>query len=745
MRSLILFLVLSSFLFAQQMVGGYGKKGDSPIQIVHHAVKITGLAVSQQDFQYTLAGYSFGDVVVFSYFDNSKFVAYDNAGTAVDSVVLNRDEFYTFSLTPGAFHIDCNNSFTALTGDPITRSVMGYFAVDESGSPLSTHMNTFMPKYEWGGERFVVFAYEDGTEVQVKNLTDTTTAAATLLNRGEHLELTNVTNTFLGVRASKPISALSYADQGYYIPSDNGTFAGTTFFGFSGYIGSWANGVIVTAYHDETIFIIYNSQTGDTLLTDTLNYGETGSISVSEDLYWEVQSNKKVTVCNTPYASWSGSYYYMTRQMDYDGKGIGTHFLAPCIPGDFVVNSYENNNQIQIVNLSNLDTVNVTLQKGENYSFYSYKAVYQVISTENISIFTSYGGSFGADFAPLNYSLLLPDLAISSIDIDFDPDTISNVVGTPFTINAKVHNYGYVTAYDVQVQFFDGSPTANNAISPVFVIDSIPSGQTKMVSTNWETPTYAAYHSVFVVVDQQNLIVESSESNNSASKNLIPNEDLLPPLATVVNAPRSVTYNGDSLSFEDFVIEVEVYNSGDVDATNVTATLHLPTELSIAVGADSLHAFGNVPANTTVKHFWNVHINAFPDSSEDAYFYSITVDADNAEGKEVKRALLFEDSTTVSIEEAKKLAPKGFLLSQNYPNPFNPTTQINYELPKAGQVEIAVFDLNGRLIQSLTNQFTNSGRHKVEFNGSNLSSGLYFVRLKFNGQDIASIKMTLIK
>ncbi len=744
MRGLILLLILGSFLTAQQIAGGYGKQGDRPVQIVHRAAKITSPA-SQQDFQYSLAGYSFGDVVVFSYFDNSKFTAYDFSGMPVDSITLNRDEFYTFLLMPGTFHIESNNSFTALTGDPITNSVMGFFAVDESGSPLSTHINTFMPKNEFGEEKFIIFAYEDGTEVQVKNLTDTTTAAAAVLNRGEHLELTNVTNTFLGIRASKPVSALSYADQGYYIPSDNGTFAGTEFFGFSGYLGGWDNGVIVTAYQDETVFTIYDSQTGDTLLTDTLNYGETGTISVAQNLYWEVRSNKKVTVSNTPYAAWSGNYYYMTRQIDIDGKGIGTHFLVPCIPGDFVVYSYENDNQVEIINPLFSDTVNVTLQKGENYSFYPYKAVYQVKSSQNIAVFTSYGGSFGADFAPLNFSLLLPDLAISSIDIDFDPDTLSNVVGTPFTIHANVHNYGYTTAYDVQVQFFDGSPTATNAISPLFVIDSIPSGQTKMLSVNWQTPSYPSYHSIFVVIDQQNLIVESSESNNSTSKSLIPNEDLLPPLATVVNALKSVTYNGDSLSFEDFEIEVEIYNSGNVDATNTTATLHLPSELSFADGVDSLHSFGDVPANTTVKHSWNVHIDAFPDSSEDAYFYSITIDADNAEAKEVQRILLFEDSTTVSIEKAKEIAPKGFVLSQNYPNPFNPTTQIEYELPKAGQVQIAVFDLNGRLVKTLANQFTNSGHYKVEFNGSNLSSGLYFVRLKFNGQDVASIKMTLIK
>ncbi|MHB2150069.1 CARDB domain-containing protein [Calditrichota bacterium LG25] len=745
MKGFLLLLFLTPFLLAQQQTGGYGTETNLAVKSSTAVSRMMSVEV-QDEFLYTLAGYSFGDVVVFSYFDNSKFVAYDVDGIATDSVVLNRDEFYTFSISTGTFHIDCNNSFTALTGDPITRSVMGYFAVDESGSPISTHINTFMPSSEWGGEKFIVFAYEDGTEVTVKNLTDTTTAAAAVLNRGEHLELNNVFSTFLGVRASKPVSALSYADQGYYIPSDNGTFIGKQFFGFSGYIGGWPNGVIVTAYEDNTIFTIFNSTTGDTLLSDTLNYGETSSLSTNGDLYWEVQSNKNVTVSNTPFAAYSGNYYYLTRHIDYDGKGIGRHFLVPCIAGDFVFYSYADNNHVQIVYLTTQDTVySGTLPKGGSASFYSTKGVYQVISDENVAIFTSFGGAFGADFAPLNYSLTLPDLAISSDDIDFDPDTVSNVAGVPFTINATVHNYGYLTAYDVSVQFFDGSPTANNAISPVIVIDSIPSGQSHTLSVDWETPPYPAYHSIYVVIDQQNTIIESSESNNIASRTLIPNDDLLPPLPTVITAPQSVTYNGDSLSFENFVIEVEVYNSGDVDALNVTSVLRLPPQLSISDGADTLHNFGNIPPKATYKHSWNIHIDAFPDSSLDAYFYSVVINADNAEEKELKRVLLFEDSTTVDIRDNKALTPAGFSITQNYPNPFNPVTQIQYNLPQSGQVEVAVFDINGRLIKTLASEYQTAGRHQISFNGQDLSSGFYFLTLKLNGKNMGSIRMTLIK
>ncbi len=755
-RFLIVFILLSFIcVMAQQQTGGFGNRENTGPVILSSEAKQSDLKI-EEGFVYSTTTFTFDDLVVFSYFDQSKFVVFDNTGTAVDSVVLNKDDFYTFRPGSGTYRIDCNNSFTLLIGDPISRSVMGFFAVDESGSPLSTHINTYMPAEDWGEERLVVFAYENGTEVFVRNLSDSSTVAAGVLDRGEHMEITNVTSTFIGVKASKPVSVLSYADQGYYVPADNGSFAGTKFYGFSGYIGSWTNGVVVTAYEEGTSCLILNSETGDTLLTDSLDYGETAALEVNENLYWEVQTNKKVTVNNTPYAGWSNQYYHLVRQMDASGEGIGKHFLAPCIPGDFDLYSFGDNNAVTIVDLSTNDTTaQLMLNKGEHYHLSPSKTVYEVKGSENLSIITSWGGSYGADFVALDFAVELPDLAISAIDIDFDPDSVSTTPGTPFTINATVHNYGFKTAKNVTLQFYDGEPSANNNISSVFTVDSIPAGGEETLSVNWETPSYPEYHAVYVTVDQRNTVVESNESNNVASRFLIPNDDLLPPLSTVVNAPSKVTYNGDSLSFDAFTLETEIFNNGDVDATNAFAELHLPPEWSLMDMADSSQTFGDIPTRTTVKHSWKVYIESMPQSSmakvsnqddTEAYFYSITVGADNAEIKEVERMLLFEDSTAVGIDDAfTEQMPSDFSISQNYPNPFNPTTRIDYRLHKAGQVRLDVYDVNGRRVAELTNARRTAGYHSVTFKGDDLSSGVYFVRFNVNGKDISVIRMTLIK
>ncbi|MFZ1322558.1 MAG: T9SS type A sorting domain-containing protein [Ignavibacteria bacterium] len=88
--------------------------------------------------------------------------------------------------------------------------------------------------------------------------------------------------------------------------------------------------------------------------------------------------------------------------------------------------------------------------------------------------------------------------------------------------------------------------------------------------------------------------------------------------------------------------------------------------------------------------------------------------------------------------------PERFLLSQNYPNPFNPTTKIMYSIPVSGNVAIKIFDITGREIKSLLNEFRNAGSYEVEFDGSSLASGVYYYKLETN--NFSEIKkMILIK
>jgi len=86
----------------------------------------------------------------------------------------------------------------------------------------------------------------------------------------------------------------------------------------------------------------------------------------------------------------------------------------------------------------------------------------------------------------------------------------------------------------------------------------------------------------------------------------------------------------------------------------------------------------------------------------------------------------------------------GTALISNYPNPFNPTTVIRYELPEAGMVRLAVYDILGREVALLVNAQISAGAHQVNFDGRNLSSGIYLYRLEV-GNQVLSGKMMLMK
>jgi len=79
---------------------------------------------------------------------------------------------------------------------------------------------------------------------------------------------------------------LSYGDQGYFVPAENGTFTGTNFYGFAGYIGSWPNGIVVTAYSDSTNYLILNTVTGDTIQSGVLNYAEVAAPTITQKTYF---------------------------------------------------------------------------------------------------------------------------------------------------------------------------------------------------------------------------------------------------------------------------------------------------------------------------------------------------------------------------------------------------------------------------------------------------------------------------
>ncbi len=107
----------------------------------------------------------------------------------------------------------------------------------------------------------------------------------------------------------------------------------------------------------------------------------------------------------------------------------------------------------------------------------------------------------------------------------------------------------------------------------------------------------------------------------------------------------------------------------------------------------------------------------------------------------------YENNSTF-VEEQKAVPqpepPMGFSLYQNYPNPFNPKTTIEFDLPEAGNVRIAIYDILGREVQNVVKRGLNYGKHYFNFNASGLASGVYFYRLEA-GSFTKIKKMVLVK
>ena len=103
-------------------------------------------------------------------------------------------------------------------------------------------------------------------------------------------------------------------------------------------------------------------------------------------------------------------------------------------------------------------------------------------------------------------------------------------------------------------------------------------------------------------------------------------------------------------------------------------------------------------------------------------------------GKQIPTEIIYKGSLKVDTYD----------LAQNYPNPFNPSTTIKYQIPNAGNVTLKVFDILGREVTTLVDEFKNEGRYEVNFNAGKLASGVYIYSIKSN-DFTASKKLLLLK
>ncbi|NQT25477.1 T9SS type A sorting domain-containing protein [candidate division KSB1 bacterium] len=179
------------------------------------------------------------------------------------------------------------------------------------------------------------------------------------------------------------------------------------------------------------------------------------------------------------------------------------------------------------------------------------------------------------------------------------------------------------------------------------------------------------------------------------------------------------------------------------------------TDLSLSADSVPLLAGELLSAEGNCCSSMNTIINRLPETITTAYVISSSgcTGQDNAHfdsegyrelGRRYAATMLSLMGYEVSGVNDLKKNNDSFTLEQNYPNPFNPVTNIHFQISKPSHVEISVYDINGRFLDTIYNRETGAGSHSILWDASEFSSGSYLINLESDGFT-KSLKCSLVK
>jgi photosystem II stability/assembly factor-like uncharacterized protein len=181
-------------------------------------------------------------------------------------------------------------------------------------------------------------------------------------------------------------------------------------------------------------------------------------------------------------------------------------------------------------------------------------------------------------------------------------------------------------------------------------------------------------------------------------------------------------------------------------AINLTSVYFLDKERGIVAGDN-----GTILATTDAGETWEAEITYVSNNLKGLSFADdntgIAVGENGAVLLTTFGEIFYDDagrsSSMLKLRIGSSIQEK-FILEQNFPNPFNPKTQIRYQVGETGLVKFSVYDVLGRLVSVLVNEVKKAGSYIIEFDGTNLSSGIYFYHLQA-GDFSMTKKMVLLK
>ena len=232
----------------------------------------------------------------------------------------------------------------------------------------------------------------------------------------------------------------------------------------------------------------------------------------------------------------------------------------------------------------------------------------------------------------------------------------------------------------------------------------------------------------------------------------ITNNGSFNPMGTVILTGN--IFNRSDISGGSFIVSGNIDNEGSWNS--YTIQLNGTEDQIISMPTDSVLYADNVYYFTELSgtnYQWYRNGNEIPNENKQYLrFDFIGIEPDNAtyycivDGTN-SRNIIIQSLTDVNDEkdiDNEIQLPTEYSISQNYPNPFNPSTVIEFALPTSGNVSLKVFNSIGEEVAELVNKELNAGYHSVNFNSSNLSSGIYFYRIS-SGTFVQTNKMILLR
>jgi hypothetical protein len=184
-----------------------------------------------------------------------------------------------------------------------------------------------------------------------------------------------------------------------------------------------------------------------------------------------------------------------------------------------------------------------------------------------------------------------------------------------------------------------------------------------------------------------------------------------------------------------------IRNSGSVSpAKDIRVELMPVDTTNVQKIVNNLQPFGQINAgDSVINQFWYY-----------IYLDSLTAQIDIPLQMNIYSAgyHFWTDTAHLNIvtgfEESSQTLPKTFALHQNYPNPFNPSTTIEFDLPKASQVTLKIYNILGEEVATLVSDKLSAGSYSYDWDARNLASGVYLYKLQA-GDFVETKKMILMR